>query len=76
MHHLLEWEHGGRTDIGNLVMLCDSITDYCTTPAGLSEYTTATPNSSHPNGSTPNKPPDAGHHLHQFRRPARRTREA
>ncbi|MGI8797732.1 MAG: HNH endonuclease signature motif containing protein [Pseudonocardia sp.] len=21
-HHILEWEHGGRTDIDNVVMLC------------------------------------------------------
>ena len=80
VHHLRTIFANGNTaaaPISAIWSCCaDSITDYCTTPAGPYEYTTATPNSSHPNGSTPNKPPDAGHHLHQFRRPARRTREA
>jgi 5-methylcytosine-specific restriction protein A len=22
VHHVIEWQHGGRTDLNNLVMLC------------------------------------------------------
>ena len=54
VHHILTIFWNGNTAVAPIstTWLCcvDSTTDSFTTPAGLSEYTTTNPNSSHPNG--------------------------
>ncbi len=64
-HHIVPWDHGGPTDLGNLVLLCAAHHRLLHRLAGTSgSHPTGSRNSCHRSGKTPTEDPGATTRTH------------